>query len=107
MSFFDDINTGISEAISTMGESFALSNHGGTFRGVFRGENSPTEFDKLQGYDTKTTDALSVSQSAFEPGSPPMINEQLTKANGDRFIITMVEKGDDSTWDIEISKRDE
>tara|TARA_R110002012_G_scaffold130733_3_gene283279 strand:- start:8631 stop:8954 length:324 start_codon:yes stop_codon:yes gene_type:complete len=107
MSFFDDIDAGINEAVTTMGESFTMGNHVGGFMGVFRGETSPTEFDKIQGYDTKTTDALTVNKVLFTPGAPPMVNEEIIKANGDVFIITMVENGDTSSWDIELSKRDE
>jgi hypothetical protein len=107
MSFFDDIDAGINEAVSTMGESFTLSNHAGTFNGVFRGETSPTEFDKIQGYETETTDSLTVSKSLFTPGAPPMVNELLTKASGTRWTITRIESGDESAWDIELCKRDE
>ena len=101
------LTQGVNEAVSTMGESFTMSNHNGTFKGVFRGETSPTEFDKVQGYDTKTTDALTVSKTLFTKGAPPMVNELITKANGDRFTVTMVESGDESSWDIELSQRDE
>ena len=107
MSFFDDIDAGVNEAVSTMGESFTMSNHAGTFRGVFRGETAPTEFDNIQGYDTKTTDAMTVSKSLFTPGAPPMVNELITKANGTRWTITGIESGDNSSWDIELNKRDE
>jgi hypothetical protein len=107
MSFFDDIDAGVNEAVSTMGESFTLSNHAGTFNGVFRGETSPVEFENIQGYDTKTTDALTVSKSLFTDGAPPMVNELITKANGTRWNITQIEDGDSSSWDIELSKRDE
>ena len=90
-----------------MGEPFTMGNHVGGFMGVFRGETSPSEFDKIQGYDTKTTDSLTVYKALFTPGAPPMVNEQITKANGDRFVITRVESGDKSSWDLEITKRDE
>lgn len=106
MSFFDDIDAGVNEAVSTMGESFTMSNHNGTFSGVFRGETSPVEFDDIQGYDTKTTDGLTVSKSLFIEGAPPMVNETITKANGARFTITQIEDGDSSSWDIELTKRD-
>lgn len=107
MSFLDDIDAGINAAVSTMGESFTMSNHTGTFSAVFRGETSPTEFDKSQGYETKTTDALTVSKSLFTDGAPPLRNELITKTNGTRWTITMVESGDESSWDIELSARDE
>ena len=106
MSFLDDINAGMNEAVSTMGESFTMGNHPGTFKGVFRGESAPVSFDDLQGYDTKTTDGLTVSKSLFTKGAPPMTDELITKANGDRFTITMIENGDESSWDIELTKRD-
>ena len=106
MSFLDDINAGVNEAVGTMGESFTMSNHTGTFMGVFRGETSPVSFENIQGFDTKTTDALTVSKSLFTKGAPPMTNELITKANGDRFTITMIESGDSSSWDIEMTKRD-
>jgi hypothetical protein len=106
MSFSDDINAGMNEAVSTMGESFTMGNHTGTFKGVFRGENSPVSFEDIQGFDTKTTDALTVSKSLFTEGAPPMVNELVTKANGDRFTITMIENGDSSSWDLELTKRD-
>jgi hypothetical protein len=106
MSFFDDINAGVNEAVDTMGESFTMGNHDGTFKGVFRGESSPVEFEKMQGFDTKTTDALTVSKSLFIKGAPPMTDELITKADGTRWNITMIENGDSSSWDIELSKRD-
>ncbi len=106
MSFFSDIDAGVNEAVSTMGESFTMGNHNGTFKGVFRGESSPVAFDDLQGYDTKTADALTVSKSLFIEGAPPMVNELITKANGTRWVITMIENGDASSWDIELTKRD-
>lgn len=106
MSFFDDIDAGVNEAVSTMGERFTMSNHGGIFHGVFRGETSPVDFSDLQGYETETTDALTVSKSLFTTGAPPMVNEEITKANGDRFTITMIENGDDSSWDMELNKLD-
>ena len=106
MSFLDDINAGVNEAVSTMGESFTMSNHNGTFKGVFRGETSPVSFEDIQGFDTSTTDSLTVSKSLFTEGAPPMVNELVTKANGDRFTITMIESGDSSSWDIEMTKRD-
>lgn len=106
MSFFDDIDAGVNEAVSTMGESFTMSNHNGTFKGVFRGENSPVAFDDVQGYETKTTDSLTVSKALFLKGAPPMINETITKTNGARFTITQIEDGDSSSWDIELTKRD-
>lgn len=106
MSFFDDIDAGIKAATSTMGETFTMSNHAGTFKGVFRGETAPTAFDDLQGYDTKTTDALTIGKSWFTPATPPMVNEIITKTNGDRFVIKGIENGDNSSWDIELTKRD-
>ena len=106
MSFFDDIDAGVNEAVSTMGESFTMGNHTGTFKGVFRGESSPTEYDKIQGYETKTTDSLTISKAAFTEGAPPMVNEAITKTDGTRWNITKIENGDASSWDMEISKRD-
>ena len=106
MSFFTDIDAGMAEAVDTMGESFTMGNHTGTFKGVFRGESSPTAFDDIQGYNTKTADALTVSKSLFTEGAPPKVDELITKANGTRWNITMIENGDLSTWDIELTKRD-
>ncbi len=106
MSFFDDIDAGVNEAVSTMGESFTMSNHVGTFKGVFRGETSPVDYGDVQGYDTETTDALTVNKSLFTEGAPPMVNEEITKSNGDRFVITMIESGDSSSWDMELNKLD-
>jgi len=106
MSFFNDIDAGMKEAASTMGETFTMSNHAGTFKGVFRGETSPVDYGDVQGYDTETTDALTIGKSWFTPATPPMVNEEITKANGDRFIITMIESGDASSWDMELNKLD-
>jgi hypothetical protein len=35
-----------------------------------------------------------------------MINERITKANGERYNITGVESVDDATWEIMLQKRD-
>ena len=106
MSFEDEMITGFAEAESFAGESFTMGNHTGDFRGVFRGDDAPTAFDQIQGYETKTTNALSVSKLLFLQGSPPMINERVTNANGERYNITGVESVDNSTWEIILQKRD-
>jgi len=105
MSFFTDIDAGITEAVSTMGESFTMGNHAGTFKGVFRGESAPVSFDDLQGYDKKTNDSVTVSKALFIIGAPPMVNELITKSDGTAWTITMIENGDLSSWDMEIQKR--
>lgn len=104
MAFDDEILTGFGEASDFMAEAFTLSNHVGTFRGVFRGEQSPVDHSGLEGYDTDTTDALSASKAQFT--QPPMVNETLTKSTGERYVITMVENGDASAWDMELTRVD-
>lgn len=106
MSFFDDIQSGLNESVFTMGEPFTMGNHTGQFKGVFRGETSPVEFEGLQGYDTNTADALTVSKALFAAGDPPKVNEQITKANGTRWTITGIESGDSAAWDIELTQQD-
>ncbi len=106
MSFFDDINAGVTEAVSTMGESFTLSNHTGDFRGVFAGDDSPTSFDDIQGHDTEISNSVSVSKSLFVSGAPPMINESLTDSKGGIYVITGVNSVDDATWDLILQKND-
>jgi hypothetical protein len=105
MSFFDDINAGMAEAVSTMGESFTMANHTGMFKGVFRGESAPVSFDDIQGFDKKTSDALTVSKALFTAGAPPMVDEIVTKSDGTEWTITMIESGDLSSWDLELTKR--
>jgi len=97
---------GFAEAESFAGESFTMSNHTGAFRGVFRGDDAPTDFDKLQGYEVKTTNAMSVSKSLFIRGAPPMINEAITKSDQSRYIITGIESVDAATWEILLHKQD-
>ncbi len=106
MSFDDEMKKGFAEAESFAGESFTMSNHTGAFRGVFRGDDAPTDFDKLQGYEVKTTNAMSVSKSLFIRGAPPMINEAITKSDQSRYIITGIESVDDATWEIALQKQD-
>jgi len=105
MSFEDEMITGFAEAESFAGESFTMGNHTGDFRGVFRGDDAPTAFDQIQGYETKTTNALSVSKSLFLQGAPPLINELITKTGG-AYNITGIESVDDATWEIALQKRD-
>ena len=71
---------------------------------AFSGEQSPVDHSGLEGYDTDTTDALSASKAQFT--QPPMVNETLTKSTGERYVITMVEGGDVSTWDMELTRVD-
>ena len=105
MSLEDELKLGFAEMDAFAGESFTMSNHSGTFRGVFRGDDSPTAFDDIQGFDTTTSNALSVDKSQFTDGAPPMVNELITNKGG-RYTITGVESVDDSTWDILLTKRD-
>ena len=83
-----------------------MSNHAGSFAGVFRGDESPTAFDDIQGYDVKTTNAVSVGKSLFVQGDPPAINERIVNSKSEHYIITAVESGDDATWDLTLQKRD-
>ena len=106
MSFDDEMKKGFAEAESFAGESFTMSNHTGAFRGVFRGDDAPTDLDKLQGYEVKTTNAMSVSKSLFIRGAPPMINEAITKSDQTRYIITGIESVDAATWEILLHKQD-
>ena len=106
MSFDDEMKKGFAEAESFAGELFTMSNHTGAFRGVFRGDDAPTDFDKLQGYEVKTTNAMSVSKSLFIRGAPPMINEAITKSDQTRYIITGIESVDAATWEILLHKQD-
>ena len=64
MSFEDEMKTGFAEALSFAGESFTMGNHAGDFRGVFRGDDAPTAFDQIQGYETKTTNAMSTMMTS-------------------------------------------
>ena len=104
MGLFDEISTGFDEALTMMAEGFTLSNHTGRFSGIFRGEDAPVDHDNIQGYDTDTTQALSVRKSQFL--QPPMVNEELTKDTGERYVLTMVESSDETTWDIELTRVD-
>lgn len=106
MALDDEILAGFAAMADFAGESFTLSGHAGTFAGVFRGDDAPSTFDDLQGYDTKTTNAISVPRSAFTTGQPPLVNEVLTRANGDAYAITGVESVDDVTWDLLLQKFD-
>ena len=105
MSFENEMKAGFAEMDSFAGEAFTMSNHNGMFRGVFRGDDSPTAFDDIQGFDTTTSNAMSVSKSQFTIGAPPMVNELITSKSG-VYTITGVESVDDSTWDILLTKRD-
>lgn len=107
MSFEDEINAGFAEAESFAGAPFSMSNHAGDFIGVFRGDESPTTFDQIQGYETQTTNAVSVSKSLFADGSPPMINERITLPSGDKYNITSIQSADTATWEITLQKRDD
>ena len=102
MSLADEISAGFAAASDFAGEAFTMANHVGTFRGVFRGENSPTDFD-LQGYDVKTTNAITVSASLFDSESPPLVNERITKG-ADIYFITSVEIPDLVNFDIKLEK---
>lgn len=104
MSLFEEISTGFDEALVMMSEGFTLSNHSGRFSGIFRGEDAPVEHESIQGYDTETTQALSVRKSLFL--QPPMVNETLTKDTGERYVITMIESNDETTWDMELTRVD-
>ena len=103
MSFENEIRAGFAEADLFAGESFTLSNHSGDFRGVFRGDQSPVSFDEIQGFDTATTNEVSVSKSKFTSNDPPMVNETLTNG-ADIYIITEVTAADSASWDIKLTK---
>ena len=104
MSLFDEISIGFDEAVTMMAEGFTLSNHSGTFTGIFRGEDAPVDHSEIQGYNTETTQALSAKKAQFL--EPPMVNETLTKETGERYAITMVESSDETTWDMELTRLD-
>jgi len=104
MSLYDEILTGFDEAVELMADGFSLSNHVGTFQGIFRGENAPVDHTNIEGYDTETTEALSASKAQFT--QPPMVNETLTKTTGERYVITMIESSDATTWDMELTRVD-
>lgn len=104
MSLFDEILTGFDEALELMSESFTLSNHVGKFEGIFRGEDAPVDHAGIEGYETETTEALSVKKAQFL--EPPMVNETLTKETGERYVITMIESSEPSTWDMELTRVD-
>jgi len=104
MSLNDEILTGFDEAESFMAESFGLSNHSGIFQGIFRGEDAPVDHTHIEGYDTETTEALSAKKAQFL--EPPMVNETLQKTTGERYVITMIESSDASTWDMELRRVD-
>ena len=104
MSLFEEISTGFDEALVMMSEGFTLSNHSGRFSGIFRGEDSPVDHSEIQGFETETTQALSTLKSQFL--SPPMVNEGLTKDTGERYVITMIESSDETTWDMELTRLD-
>lgn len=105
MSLADEMKAGFAAADDFAGDPFTMSNHKGVFHGVFMGDSSPTEFDKSQGYDTNTTNAVSISKSRFTKGAPPMVNEGITKY-GEIYQITGVETTDDATWDLLLIKTD-
>lgn len=104
MSLFDEISSGFDEALTMMEEKFTLSNHAGPFVGIFRGEDAPVDHDNIQGYQTETTQALSVRKDQF--AAPPMVNEEVTKKTGERYAITMIESSDETTWDMELTRLD-
>lgn len=104
MSLNDEILAGFDEAEIFMSESFTLSNHTGDFTGIFRGENAPTDHSMIEGYDTETTDTLSANKAQFD--TPPMVNETLTKSTGQRYVVTMVEDGDNASWNLELRRLD-
>ena len=103
MSLEDEISAGFAAANDFAGESFTMSNHAGTFTGVFRGDTAPTSFD-LQGYDVKTTNALSVSKLLFRPNNPPIINERVTNGGGDVYTVTAIESPDGANYDLQLQK---
>lgn len=104
MSLYDEVLTGFDEADDFMADDFTLSNHSGTFRGIFKGEDAPVDHGDIQGYETKATDAVSAKKSQFL--QPPMVNEELTKATSERYVITTVESSDPSSWDLELERLD-
>ena len=104
MSLFDEISNGFDEAVTMMAEGFTLSNHAGSFVGIFRGEDAPVSHDEIQGYQTETTQAISAKKAQFL--EPPMVNETLTKSTGERYAITAIESSDETTWDLELTRLD-
>lgn len=105
MSFFSDNQSALKAAVSVMGETFTLGKHAGTFKGVFRGEFAPEDYDVIQGHNSKVTDMVTVEKSLFTKGDPPTVDEDLEKTDGSRFVITMVQNSNPASWDLEISKR--
>ncbi len=105
MSLEDEIRAGFAAANSFAGEPFTMSNHSGIFRGVFRGETAPTSFD-LQGFDVKTTNALTVSVSDFVKNDPPIINERITNEAGEIYTITSIQSPDAVNYDLQLQKVD-
>ena len=103
MSLEDEIMAGFAAASAFAGESFTLSGRAGTFIGVFRGDNAPTAFD-VQGYDVKTTNAVTVDSGAFAAVGQPVINERLTNSSGAVYLITAIEEPDVVNYDLQLQK---
>ena len=103
MSLKDEIRAGFAAANSFAGEPFTMSNHSGIFSGVFRGDTAPTSFD-LQGYDVKTTNALTVSKQLFTANNPPIVNERVTNEGGDVYTVTAIESPDGANYDLQLQK---
>jgi hypothetical protein len=103
MSFDDEITAGFTAANDFAGESFVLSTHGGTFKGVFRGDSAEVGFDDLQGHTNEVSNAVSVAKSLF-PASAPPVDAILTKVCGSAYNVTSVDSPDASTWDLTLRK---
>jgi len=103
MSLENEIRAGFAAANSFAGEPFTMSNHTGIFRGVFRGDTAPTSFD-LQGYDVKTTNALTISKRLFTANNPPIVNERVTSEGGDVYTVTAIESPDGANYDLQLQK---
>ena len=105
MSFDDEILSGFKAAGAFAGEEFLLSNHSGVYAGVFAGDSSDVDFDDLQGHDIKISNSVSVLKSEFVAGSPPMVDEVLTKKPcGEKYNITAVESFENTTWDLTLKR---
>lgn len=101
MSEFDSLITTAMREVSgetVAGDAFTLSQHAGSFHGVFRGEQASVDH-MLSGHDTKATDAVSVTRSQF--ASPPVVGELLTRTDdGVVFRITEVDTPDAASYDL-------
>lgn len=105
MSFDDEIAAGFEAANSFVGEEFLLSNHSGVYTGVFAGDSSDVDFDDLQGHDIKISNSVSVLKSEFVAGSPPLVDEVLTKRDcGEKYNVTAVESFENTTWDLSLTR---